>query len=357
MTALLSQEVLMRPFTRALGAAVVSAASLAGGTAALAAPPDDDGSAALEQFEHLAERSGYTLVDPACSTSPASGDLTFTCYAMTTAGGPLIARTTLSAGDVVEFEIIAEPGRSADDTATRPEPAADETAAAFDPLAYFNALFSGDPIEISTLQSTTAPGSPAEAYALFQLAFAQAISTFGGEVETSHVYLTDDGVLLCVMPGDCVYAADLEVVDGQLANFTVDGNEIAPRLGLPGQSTTAGPATARVQAAYRAVTGSDALRVFIELSSSSDATFELSNAVYVDSDGNLTPVDRDTSIGAINGTARDPVAVALDFPGADPGGQVRFLVFPRGSDTPVAVVLPVDPAIADPEDPAPTDDV
>jgi hypothetical protein len=171
------------------------------------------------------------------------------------------------------------------------------------------------------------------------------------------VYLTDDGVLLCVMPGECVYAADLEVVDGQLANFTVDGEEIAPRLGRPGQPTTAGPATARVQSAYRPVTGTEALRVFVELSSSSDATFEMSNAVYVDSEGNLTPVDRDTSIGAIDGTARDPVAVALDFPGADPGGQVRFLVFPRGSDTPVAVVLPVDPVVPDPDEPAQTDDV
>jgi hypothetical protein len=336
---------MMRPFTRALGAVVVGGASVAGGTAALAAPPDDDGDAALEQFENLAERSGYTLVDPACSTSPQSGDLTFTCYAMTTAGGPLIARTTLSAGDVVEFEIIAEPGRPADDAATQPDPAADVTAGAFDPLAYFNTLFSGDPTEIATLRTTTAPGSPAEAYALFQLAFAQAISLFGGDLETSHVYLTNDGVLVCVMPGDCVYAADLEVVDGQLANFTVDGEDIAPRLGRAGQPTTVGPATARVQAAYRAVTGSDALRVFVELSSSSDATFEMSNAVYVDSDGNLIPVDRDTSIGAIDGTARDPVAVALDFPGADPGGQVRFLVFPRGSDTPVAVVLPVEPIV------------
>jgi hypothetical protein len=36
---------------------------------------------------------------------------------------------------------------------------------------------------------------------------------------------------------------------------------------------------------------------------------------------------------------------------------VRFLVFPRGSDTPVAVVLPVDPVVPDPDEPAQTDDV
>ena len=149
----------------------------------------------------LAARSGYTLVDPACSASPESGsDLTFTCYAMTTAGGPFIVRTTLSPGDVVEFEILAEPGQSLDPTAPQPEPAADE-APGFDPLAYFDTLFSGDAAEIATLQTQTAAGSPAEAYALFQLAFAQTITSFGGQIETSHVYLTDDGVLLCVDAG------------------------------------------------------------------------------------------------------------------------------------------------------------
>jgi hypothetical protein len=334
----------MRPLTRACSAALVSGASMIGaGTVAAAPPSDDDGSAAaLDQFVDLAEEEGYTIIDPACSASPESGsDLTFTCYAMTTQGGPLIARTTLSEADVVEFEIVAEPGQAPDQSAPQGAPNG------FDPLAYFSALFSADPDEIATLQSLTAPGSPAEAYALYQLAFAQTIATFGGEVGPSYVYLTPDGVLLCVTEGTCVYATDLTVVEGELVDFAVDGNEIAPRLGRPGQPVTVGPATARVGAAYRAVTGNDALRVYVELSSAADATFELSNAVYVDPDGNLVPVDRETSIGAVDGTARDPVTVALDFPSADPGGEVRFLVFPRGADDPLAVVLPVE-SVAEP---------
>ena len=334
-----------RSFTRACSAALVGGALLvAAGAVAGAAPPDDDGSAAaLEQFGDLAARSGYTLVDPACSASPESGsDLTFTCYAMTTEGGPFIARTTLSPGDVVEFEILAEPGQPLDPSAPPPEPAADEAASGFDPLAYFDTLFSGDAAEIATLQAQTAPGSPAEAYALYQLAFAETIAAFGGQIETSYVYLTADGVLLCVTPGLCVDVTDLEVIDGQLADFSVDGNEIAPRLGRPGEPVTVGPATARVEAAYRAVTGVDALRVYVEVSSTADATFELSNAVYVDGDGNLTPVDRESSLGAVDGTAREQVSVGLDFPGADPGGELRFLVFPRGASTPLAVVLPVE---------------
>ena len=250
----------MRSFNRvAVGVAVVAGTCLVGaGAMATTVPPDDDSAAALEQFTELAERSGYTLVDPACSASPDGADLTFTCYAMTTAGGPFIARTTLSSGDVVEFEILAQPGESVDATVP-PAEADEETTTGFDPLAYFDTLFSADADQIATLQSMTATGSPAEAYALYQLAFAQSLAAFGGEVEPSHVYLTEDGVLVCVMPDSCVYAADLEVIDGQLANFTVDGEEIAPRLGRPGQPTTVGPVTARIQAAYRAVTGADNL--------------------------------------------------------------------------------------------------
>jgi hypothetical protein len=332
----------MGPLTRAGSAALVGGALLIGAESVAAAPPsDDDGSAAaLEQFVDLADAEGYTIVDPACTASPESGsDLVFTCYAMTTEGGPLIARTTLSASDVVEFEILARPGQVLDQDAPS---GGGEATSGFDALAYFSALFSGDPAAIGTLQTLTAPGSPAEAYALYQLAFAQTIDAFGGEIEPSYVYLAPDGVLLCVTQGTCVYATDLTVLDGQLVDFAVDGTEIAPRLGRPGQPVTVGPATARLSAAYRAVTGNDALRVYIDLSSAADATFELSNAVYVDPEGNLIPVDRDTSIGAVDGTARDPVTVALDFPNADPGGEVRFLVFPRGAATPLAVVLPVE---------------
>jgi hypothetical protein len=339
----------MRPSTRAASAAVVGAICLIGAGAVAAASADDDGDdddggsdAALERFTDLADEEGYTILDPACSASPGSrSELTFTCYAMTTEGAPLIARTTLSEADVVEFEILARPGQPLDQSG----PA--EATAEFDPLAYFAALFSADPAEITALQAVTAPGSPAEAYALYQLAFAQTMAAFGGEVDPSYVYLTPDGVLLCVTPDSCVVASDLTVVDGQLVDFAVDGNEIAARLGRPGQAVTVAPATARVSAAYRPVTGNDALRVYIELSSSVDATFELSNAVYVDANGTVIPVDRDTSIGAVDGTARDPVTVALDFPATDPGGEVRFLVFPRGASTPLAVVLPIE-SLAEP---------
>ena len=128
--------------------------------------------------------------------------------------------------------------------------------------------------------------------------------------------------MVCLTEGACVDVTDMEVIDGQLADFAVDGNEIAPRLGRPGDPVTVDPATAAIRAAYRSVTGGDALRIYVEVSSNADATFELSNAVYVDSDGNLTPVDRETSIGAVDGSARVPTTVALDFPECRPRWRV-----------------------------------
>ena len=234
---------------RACSAALLVGVSIvAAGAAAGAAPPEDDRSAdALEQFTDLAASLGYTLVDPACATTaaPDDGD-TYTCYAMTSADSALVATTTFAAGDVAEFEILIAPDQALDVAA--PAPGAVEETSGFEALAYFDALFSGDPAAIATLQTTTAPGSPAEAYALYQLAYAETIASFGGVIDPSYLYLTPEGVLVCVTEEQCVYATDLTVVDGQLVDFAVDGNEIAPRLGRPGEAVTVGPATARRRA-------------------------------------------------------------------------------------------------------------
>ena len=110
------------------GAASAIAADHGGGVARrgahrVGAPPpsvpDEGSAAALGQFLTLGEQSGYDLIDPACSASPSGGnDFTYTCYAMTTLGEPFIARTSLSSTDVVEFEILAQPGQPLDPSAT-----------------------------------------------------------------------------------------------------------------------------------------------------------------------------------------------------------------------------------------------
>ena len=323
------------------GGALLAGSVVVGASPVLATtPPEDDGStAALAQFETLGQQYGYTLIDPACSTNPSEGtDLTYTCYAMTTLGEPFIARTTLSATDVVEFDIVAQPGQPLDPSATgSPAPAGGEP---FDALGYFDTLFSGDAERIATLQASTAPGSPAEAYAVFQIEFVQTLAEAGVEPSDASVYLTGDGVLICVQADECVHATDLQVVNGQLVGFRIEGEDIAPRLGRATDPIPVGTSTAQLRAAYRSVNRGN-LVLYIELTSIDQVQFEMSTAVYVDADGNQTPIDRDNSIGAVDFDLKGTATVKLEFPGVGPGGTVRFIIHPADGSAPLAAVVPV----------------
>lgn len=330
-------------------AVLVTASVMAGsGSARVAAltGPDDGSEAALDQFITLGEQYGYTLIDPACSGTPTEGtDLTYTCYAMTTLGDPFIARTSLSSADVVEFDIIAQPGQPLDPSGTGGGATDDAEPSVFDVLGYFAALFSGDPAEIATLQSSTAPGSPAEAYAVYHIEFAQTQAEHDGTVDPVSVFLTSEGALICVTTETCVHVTDLQVVDGQLVTFKVDGEDIGPRLGRPTPVVAVGTSTVQVRAAYRPVT-SERLVVYVELTSTEQVTFELSTAVYVDAEGNQTPIDRDGSVGATDVALKGTVTAALVFPAVDPDGDVRFLVHPGDGSAPLAAVLPVEAFVA-----------
>jgi hypothetical protein len=323
------------------GGALLAGSVVGGASPVLATtPPDDDGStAALAQFETLGLQYGYTLIDPACSANPTAGtELTYTCYAMTTLGEPFIARTTLSGTDVVEFEIVAQPGQLLDPSAGNPAPAGGEP---FNALGYFDALFSGDAERIATLQASTAPGSPAEAYAVFQIEFVQTLAEAGGTANDASVYLTGGGVLICVQADECVHATDLQVVNGQLVGFRVEGEDIAPRLGRATEPIPVGSSTAQLRAAYRSVNRGN-LVLYVELTSADEVTFELSTAVYVDADGNQTPVDRETSIGAVDFDLKGTATVKLEFPGVGPGGSARFIIHPADGSAPLAAVIPID---------------
>ncbi len=341
--------------TRHLLAGATFAGALACGTAAAAStvPPDDTSGGgnqeALDQFVALAESRGYTLTDPACAATPtADTDETYTCYGITGTGEAFIARTSLDQTDVIEFEILAEPtqtlGPSAPDEAgSTTTTATTEPTSAFDPLAYFAAMFSGDVNQQAALEPLTAPGSPADAYLRYQT---EANETRGeydvAPVEPANVYLTPHGVTVCLTPDDCVEVADLQVIDGQLTNFTVDDNPIAPRLGRPGPVITIGTNTAQVRAAYRTVS-TDALSVFVEVSATNADVFEFSAAVYVAADGTQTPIDAKASMVSTNLTMKGTHTIDLRFPRADPGGTLRFVVYPADGSEPLAAVLPIDP--------------
>ncbi|CAN5771134.1 hypothetical protein BH24ACT5_BH24ACT5_07740 [soil metagenome] len=344
-----------RPITRTWWALALAGALVATPAASLAAaPPDDDGGSAtaLEEFVRLAGAKGHDLVDPACSPTATDGTLrTFTCYGLTASGLPFIARTTLGTSDVIEFEILAEPGRSllpstADPTA-EPLPAPDDadvdTAPRFDALTYFADVFSGDLERLDAARQVTASQSPAEGYLTFQREFLTALDEMGAQSADINVYLSSDGVLICAASdNDCVTVSGIELVDGQIVNFRVGDLEIAGRLGRPGGPIPVGRTTVQLTAAYRSVSA-DNLTVYIRLESSSPVRFELSTAVYIDADGTQTPVDRVASLTAVDGEVKGTVTAGLSFPGADPGGTVRFLVHDDPDAAPLAAIVPVVP--------------
>lgn len=319
----------------------VVAAGTVGATAS--SDPDDGSAEALEQFVSLGEGYGYRLIDPACSLSPTEGTAhTYTCYAVTELGDPFIVRTSVSGIEVVEFDIIARPGQPVNPVAEGGVAETGEERVAFDALRYFAALFSGDPAEIATLQPSTAPGSPAEAYAMYQIEFVQTQAENAERtLSPVNVYLAPEGVRICVEPDSCVHATGLQVVDGQLVTFSVEGLSITPRLGRTSSVIPIGTSTAQLRAAYRSVTGGR-LVVFVEFTSTEQVIFELSTAVYVDADGNQTPIDRQNSLGATDVDLKGTATAALAFPDVDPGGEVRFLVYPGDGSAPLAAVLPVD---------------
>lgn len=343
-----------RPITRTWWALALAGALVATPAASLAAaPPDDDGGSAmaLDEFVRLAGAKGHDLVDPACSPTATDGTLrTFTCYGLTASGLPFIARTTLGTSDVIEFEILADPGQSllpstADPTA-EPLPAPDvdvDTAPRFDALTYFADVFSGDLERLDAARALTAPQSPAEGYLTFQREFFGVLDQIGAEAAGTHLYLSSDGVLVCIAPGnDCVTVSGIELVDGQVTTFRVDDVEIAGRLGRPGAPIPVGSTTVQLTAAYRSVSA-DRLNVYIRLESSSPVRFELSTAVYIDADGDQTPVDRVASLTAVDGQVKGSVTAGLSFPGVNPGGTVRFLVHDDPDAAPLAAIVPVVP--------------
>lgn len=349
----IQENLMRRPITRTWWALALSGALVATPVATLDAAPPDDGAGsdmALEEFVRLAGAKGHDLVDPACSPTATDGtSRTFTCYGLTASGLPFIARTTLGSSAVIEFEILADPGQpllpaTADTPPTSDDTDTDaDTALRFDALTYFADIFSGNLERIDAARDITAAQSPAEGYLTFQGEFIAALDEMGAQAAPINVYLSGDGVLVCLeSDNSCSTISGIELVGGQVVNFRVDDIEIAGRLGRPGAPISVGNTTVQLTAAYHSVSA-DRLNVYIRLVSSSPVRFELSTAVYVDAEGNQTPVDRTASLTAVDGQVKGSVTAGLSFPGVDPGGTVRFLVHDGPDAAPLGAIIPVVP--------------
>jgi hypothetical protein len=212
----------------------------------------------------------------------------------------------------------------------------------FDALAYFSAMFSTDVARQAELTALTAAGSPADAYLRYQTEFNETRDEYGaGGVDPANVYPMPDGVTVCLTADDCVDVTDLRVIDGRLTDFVVDGNEIAPRLGRAGPPIPVASGSAQIRAAYRTVS-TDELSIFVEITATTPDVYELSAAVYVAPDGTQTPIDPTASMVSSDVTIKGTHTIDLQFPDADPGGTLRFLVFPADGSEPLAAVLPIE---------------
>lgn len=290
-----------------------------------AAPPVDEVSAeaATAAFEDYAGGLGLVLVEPTCVETTVAR--TFVCYGSVPDGSLLVATGDFT-GDVAVWELLNRP------------PAEPRE---FDALQFFAAVFSMDRARLDEQGERVRPDSPAAAYLEFQRSFVAATQRLGYDVEQGYVYLTADAVRVCVTAELCSEIADLEVEHEQLLSFSIDGHPIAERLGRPGSPLLVGTTVVHLGVAYQTATGGQ-LAAFVGIVPGTDG-LELSTAVYVAADGTQTPVDRDRSLGLVDGAVGGATEVMLAFPDAVPGGEIRFLVTPAGGGTPLAAVIPVEP--------------
>ena len=349
----------MRPLSTAhpalAAAAVVSLAVVSGSTpraAVASTPPTDEigTDQALVAFEKLADRFGITLIDPVCVETVVAQ--TFTCYG-SAGDGSLFVATAPFLNGVPDWEILNRPpdaggagGSDSTDVTDLTEPdAAPSTeapaeAASFDPLDFFGAVFMADLAQLDEQRQWVQPDSPADAYLDFQELYLAAVQILGGEIDRGYVYLTPDEIRVCLDDASCYAVTDLEVEEEQLVSFTIDGEPLAERLGRPGEPIRVGTTTVHLGAAYQTVNG-DHLAALVAITPGGDAV-GLSTAVYVDGDGNQTPIDRDLSFGLVDGRPSELTIAMLAFPDAAPGGEIRFLVSPPDGSTPYAAVIPVE---------------
>jgi len=202
---------------------------------------------------------------------------------------------------------------------------------------YLGAFTESDP---AAAQALTEPDSPAFWYAAFKSAQAAASEQAGQPLSPVTVKASDGAAEMCTDDSTlpCATFAGFQANDdGQIVTFTINTNDIAPRLGVGAEPVAVGAdASARVLVSYRTVTN-EALVVAVE--------------VTVPGTGDLTPVatyqtpdgERLEAIDLLGLTTVDGAAavILLVFPATDPGGQVNWSPTIDGAPAPLVLSVPV----------------
>ncbi len=191
-------------------------------------------------------------------------------------------------------------------------------------LAYFEALTSGNPSAISEAVEMAAPGSNAQAYAIYRRGTAQADLDGGFTNQPSKVTAIEGGFKSCddgASSGDsCFEFTNIQHDGEQIADFDAGGTPLAGRLSLGnGEIQPLGEAgSASMLAAFKASSG--AVVAVFEVSAAVDGMWV--TATYTAPDGRQsqsTLMSGPTDLGA--GAFANYSYV---FEGADFGGQVHL---------------------------------
>lgn len=201
---------------------------------------------------------------------------------------------------------------------------------------YMGAFTESDP---AAAQAYARSDSPAWWYAVFKSAQAAASEQMGDPLAPIAVKASGGTAELC--PEDpslpCATFAGFEADDaGRIVTFTVNGNDIAPRLGPGGDPVGLGSsASAQLLVSYRTVTN-EALLVAVEVTTSAVGDFG-SVATFEATDGERVEAVDTFGVTALDGGTS---VILLVFPPMDPGGQLTWSATIDGVATPVMLAVP-----------------
>lgn len=246
-----------------------------------------------------------------------------------TAAWIMLALTLTSCG-----EEKASPA-AADEVAASKAPEVTEAPSDDELKDYFEAVWSDDAIKTKQAVEMAAPGSNAEAYAIYLAGVAQSALDAGEAVpDTNQVEEIDGGFRQCQKledgSDDCSEATGIKYVDGKIADFNTGGTPIGDRLvvgsGRPQPLGDLGKA--RLIGGYRTAEGN--LYAVFEITSKVNGLGINSDTSYIAPNGRQTQ----------NGGATSPsewrkgalANATLLFQGAEFGGTLRLNVFTTTGD-------------------------
>ena len=190
--------------------------------------------------------------------------------------------------------------------------------------AYFAALATDDPALMAEAAEMAAPGSNAEAYAIYLAAAAQANRDAGYSPDPSEVTVVKDGFENC--PGvasqrdECFLYTNVQHEGDQIADFDAAGDPLSGRLSLgSGEAQPLGDhGQATLVAAYRSI--ANAVVVVFEVTSASEGMWV--TADYVAPDGRQA--ESSLMAGPLGLSEGAFANYAFFFDGAEFGGQVKL---------------------------------